>query len=472
MELNEKLRILSDAAKYDVSCSSSGSKRATKRATKKGNLGSVASAGICHSFSPDGRCISLLKILLSNCCIYDCSYCINRKSNDVERATFTPDEIINLTINFYRRNYIEGLFLSSAIIKNPNFTMELMLNVVKKLRTQYNFNGYIHLKAIPGADKELIRQAGLYADRMSVNLELPSSQSLKLLAPDKTKHDILAPMSNIKNDIIINKEERKKYRNSPVFVPGGQSTQLIVGATKESDLSILNLSENLYNKFDLKRVYYSAYVPVNRGKDLPDLKNPPTLREHRLYQGDWLLRKYGFKAHELLNDKNPNFDINFDPKTTYALNNFDEFPVEINRASYETLIRIPGIGLTGARKILSARRISFLDFDDLKKLGIVLKRAQYFITCKGKYYGSVEFDDEKIRKALMPKVDLNVIDNEGVQLSFFDNNAESNDVLKRNDNEINKLLLNMNNDKSSDILLPDKKILLLDDKSTGITGEL
>ena len=469
MELNEKLRILSDAAKYDVSCSSSCS----KRSTKKGDLGSVAAAGICHSFSPDGRCISLLKILLSNCCIYDCSYCINRKSNDVERATFTPDEIVNLTINFYRRNYIEGLFLSSAIVKNPDFTMELMLNVVRKLRIQYKFKGYIHLKAIPGADKELIRQAGLYADRMSVNLELPSAQSLKLLAPDKTKHDILAPMNNIKNDILINKEERKKYRNSPVFVPGGQSTQLIVGATKENDLSILNLSENLYNRFDLKRVYYSAYVPVNRGGNLPDLKNPPTLREHRLYQGDWLLRKYGFKAHELLNDKNPNFDINFDPKTTYALNNFDEFPIEINRASYETLIRIPGIGLIGARKIVSARRISFLEFEDLKKLGVVLKRAQYFITCRGKYYGSVDFDDEKIKKALMPKVDLNIIDNEGVQLSFFDNASESNDIIKKNDNEISKLLLNMDSDNSTnDILLPDKKILLLDDKSTAITGEL
>ncbi|MDY5913381.1 MAG: putative DNA modification/repair radical SAM protein [Inconstantimicrobium porci] len=469
MELNEKLRILSDAAKYDVSCSSSCS----KRSTKKGDLGSVAAAGICHSFSPDGRCISLLKILLSNCCIYDCSYCINRKSNDVERATFTPDEIVNLTINFYRRNYIEGLFLSSAIVKNPDFTMELMLNVVRKLRIQYKFKGYIHLKAIPGADKELIRQAGLYADRMSVNLELPSAQSLKLLAPDKTKHDILAPMNNIKNDILINKEERKKYRNSPVFVPGGQSTQLIVGATKENDLSILNLSENLYNRFDLKRVYYSAYVPVNRGGNLPDLKNPPTLREHRLYQGDWLLRKYGFRASELLNDKSPNFDINFDPKTTYALNNFDEFPIEINRASYETLIRIPGIGLIGARKIVSARRISFLEFEDLKKLGVVLKRAQYFITCRGKYYGSVDFDDEKIKKALMPKVDLNIIDNEGVQLSFFDNASESNDIIKKNDNEISKLLLNMDSDNSTnDILLPDKKILLLDDKSTAITGEL
>lgn len=417
MELNEKLRILSDAAKYDVSCSSSGS----NRKNSKGTLGPVASSGICHSFTPDGRCISLLKILLSNCCIYDCSYCINRKSNNIDRASFTANEVINLTINFYRRNYIEGLFLSSAIIKNANFTMEILTNVVYKLRKEYNFKGYIHLKAIPGADEELIKKAGSLVDRMSVNLELPSSKSLKLLAPDKNKDDILKPMNFIKTNIITNKEERKKFRKSPIFVPGGQSTQLIVGATKESDLNILNLSENLYNRFNLKRVYYSAYVPVNTGKNLPKVKNPPTLREHRLYQGDWLLRVYGFKAEELLNDNNPNFDINFDPKTTYALNNFNLFPVEINTASYEMLIRIPGIGIRGAKKIISARRISFLDFFDLKKFGIVLKRAQYFITCKGKYYGSVSFDNLKIKDALTPKIDLNLVDESCEQLNFFDN---------------------------------------------------
>ena len=417
MELNEKLRILSDAAKYDVSCSSSGS----NRKNNKGSLGSVASSGICHSFTPDGRCISLLKILLSNCCIYDCSYCINRKSNNIDRASFTTDEVVNLTINFYRRNYIEGLFLSSAIIKNANFTMEILTDVVYKLRNEYNFKGYIHLKAIPGADEELIKKAGSLVDRMSVNLELPSSKSLKLLAPDKNKDDILKPMNFIKTNIITNKEERKKFKKSPIFVPGGQSTQLIVGATKESDLNILNLSENLYNRFNLKRVYYSAYVPVNTGKNLPNLKNPPTLREHRLYQGDWLLRVYGFKAEELLNDNNPNFDINFDPKTTYALNNFNLFPVEINIASYEMLIRIPGIGIRGAKKIIIARRIGFLDFFDLKKLGIVLKRAQYFITCKGKYYGSVSFDNLKIKDALTPKIDLNLVDESCEQLNFFDN---------------------------------------------------
>lgn len=440
MELSEKLRILSGAAKYDVSCSSSGS----NRGGKKGSLGSASSSGICHSFTPDGRCISLLKILLTNCCIYDCSYCINRRSNDVERATFTADEVVNLTMNFYRRNYIEGLFLSSAIIKNANFTMEILTEVVEKLRNEHNFGGYIHLKAIPGADEELINKAGRLVDRMSVNLELPSDKSLKLLAPEKNKEEIFKPMKNIKNQIIINKDERRKYKNSSIFVPGGQSTQLIVGATKETDLNILTLSENLYNKFALKRVYYSAYVPVNSGKNLPDIKNPPTLREHRLYQGDWLLRVYGFNSNELLNEANPNFDINFDPKTTYALNNIHLFPVEINKAPYEMLIRVPGIGIRGAKKIVSARRVNSLDFLDLKKLGIVLKRAQYFITCRGKYFGAVSFDELKIKKALKPKVDLNYIDEDIEQISFFDAPSIS----------------------------ENNKLLLLNDKSTSLTGEL
>lgn len=418
MDINEKLRILSDAAKYDVSCSSSGS----NRNSKKGQLGSVSTSGICHSFTPDGRCISLLKILLTNYCIYDCTYCLNRKSNDIERAAFTVDEIVSLTINFYRRNYIEGLFLSSAIFKNANHTMEMLTNVVDKLRNSYNFRGYIHLKAIPGADESLIKKAGTLVDRMSVNLELPSNDSLKLLAPEKNKESIFTPMKSIKNNIILHNDERKKFKSAPLFVPGGQSTQLIVGATKESDYNILKLSENLYNKFSLKRVYYSAYVPVNTDKNLPSIKNPPTLREHRLYQGDWLLRLYGFKADELLDNKAPNFDINFDPKTNWAINNIHLFPVEINKAPYETLIRIPGIGIRGAKKILSSRRISSLDFEDLKKLGVVLKRAQYFITCKGKYFGSVDIDGDKIKKVLSPKVDLNIIDNNYEQLSFFDNN--------------------------------------------------
>ena len=450
MEISEKLRILSDSAIYDVSCSSSGS----KRQGKKGELGSAASAGICHSFTPDGRCISLFKILLTNYCIYDCSYCINRKSNDVERAAFTADEVVNLTMNFYRRNYIEGLFLSSAIFKNPDFTMERMVDIVEKLRNVHNFRGYIHLKAIPGCSEELIKKAGSLADRMSINLELPSSKSLKLLAPDKDKSAILKPMGLIKSNITQNIDERRKFKSSPLFVPGGQSTQMIVGASPESDMNILNLSENLYKTYNLKRVYYSAYVPVNEGKDLPKLINPPTLREHRLYQGDWLLRVYGFKSSELLNDKNPNFDVNFDPKTTYALNNIEKFPVEINKASYKTLIRVPGIGIRGAQKIVNARRIGSLDFADLKKLGIVLKRAQYFITCKGKYYGSVAFDEVKIKKALTPKFDLNYLDDNSEQLSLFDSIDTQYEKTK------------------SGILSKKNPLLLLDDKSSALNGEI
>ena len=444
MEISEKLRILSSAAKYDVSCSSSGS----NRKSKKGDIGSTSSSGICHTFTPDGRCVSLLKILLTNYCIYDCAYCINRSSNDIERASFTVDEVVNLTINFYRRNYIEGLFLSSAIIKNVNFTMERLTNIVEKLRNEYNFKGYIHLKAIPGADEELIKKAGSLVDRMSVNLELPSAQSLKLLAPQKNKDEIFKPMKLIRNNIIANKYESKKFKNSSIFVPGGQSTQLIVGATKESDLNILSLSENLYNKFDLKRVYYSAYVPVNEGANLPKLINPPTLREHRLYQSDWLLRVYGFKSSELLSEDKPNLDINFDPKTNWALNNIHLFPVEINKAPYEVLIRVPGIGIRGAKKILSARRLSSLDFLDLKKLGVVLKRAQYFITCSDKYFGSVPLDDEKIKKVLTPKIDLNIVDDGSEQISFFDNEIKYTN------------------------LLGDKKLLLLNDKNTSYTGEI
>lgn len=420
LDINNKLRILSDAAKYDVSCSSSGS----NRKSQKGSLGSTAASGICHSFTPDGRCISLLKILMTNYCIYDCSYCINRHSNDVERAAFTIDEIVHLTINFYRRNYIEGLFLSSAIIKSPDHTMEMLTSVVKKLRLQYGFNGYIHLKAIPGADQALIREAGTFVDRMSVNIELPSNNSLKLLAPDKKISSILKPMNFIKDNIIINKEEKALFKKAPAFVPGGQSTQLIIGATPENDLDILSLSERMYEDYKLKRVYYSAYIPINEGKNLPSIKTPPTLREHRLYQGDWLLRLYGFNASELLNDKNPFFDINFDPKTNWAINNLEFFPVEINTAPYEILIKVPGIGLRGARKILSARRVSRLTFPDLKKLGISLKRAQYFILCNGKYYGSVDMDEIKIRGALRPPVDLNYMGNDDYrQLSFFDKNT-------------------------------------------------
>lgn len=416
MNIMDKLKILSDAAKYDVSCSSSGSNR---KNTKDG-IGNASVSGICHSFASDGRCISLLKILLTNYCIYDCVYCVNRISNDVPRAFFTPQEVIDLTINFYKRNYIEGLFLSSAIIQNANYTMELLLKVVKTLRVEHKFNGYIHVKAIPGADDALIEEAGKYVDRMSINIELPSSQGLKLLAPQKSKENILKPMDFIKNQIIHSVDNKKRFKSAPSFVPGGQSTQLIVGATKESDFDILKLCKGLYNKYSLKRVYYSAYVPVNNSPKLPDIKNPPLLRENRLYQADWLLRFYGFKASELLNESNPNFHEKLDPKITYALNNIDKFPVEINTAPYELLLRVPGIGVRSAKRIVLTRKVSFLSFDDIKKLGVVLKRAQYFITCRGKYYGDVGFDRDKIENRLLIKEEkLKTTNSNYEQLSFF-----------------------------------------------------
>lgn len=416
MDLQQKLEILSGAAKYDVSCSSSGS----KRSSKNNHLGSVSTAGICHSFTPDGRCISLLKVLLSNVCIYDCVYCVNRKSNDIARAAFSIDEIVDLTINFYRRNYIEGLFLSSAVFKSPHHTMETLTSVVKKLRIEKGFGGYIHLKAIPGASQELIDQAGLFVDRMSVNIELPSEQSLKLLAPDKKKQDIFQPMKQISTNITTTFQERKKYKKVPLYVPGGQSTQLIIGATPDHDLNILSLSQKLYDKYHLKRVYYSAYVPVNQHTHLPDIKTPPTLREHRLYQSDWLLRFYGFRANELLDENKPYLDTHFDPKTNWALNHLDFFPVEINHADFNTLLRVPGIGVRSANKIISSRYIAPLHYTDLKKLGVVLKRAQYFITCNTKYYGNVDLDENKIRTILKPKPILTTLDKPYEQLSLFD----------------------------------------------------
>ncbi|MFL0245840.1 putative DNA modification/repair radical SAM protein [Candidatus Clostridium stratigraminis] len=416
MELSEKLKILSGAAKYDVSCSSSGS----SRKNKANGIGNASESGICHSFAADGRCISLLKILLTNYCIYDCTYCINRRSNDVSRAAFTPEEVADLTINFYKRNYIEGLFLSSAVFRNPNYTMELLVRTVTLLREAYNFNGYIHLKAIPGADELLIKRAGELADRISVNVELPSNESLKLLAPQKSSNSILKPMAYIDSQIISNVEEKKFFRNAPSFVPAGQSTQLIIGATKDSDLKIMKLSENLYNNYNLKRVYYSAYVPVNNNPKLPYIINPPLLREHRLYQADWLLRFYGFSAGELLNDNKPNLDINFDPKTDWAINNLSHFPIEINSASQRLLLRIPGIGVRSVKRIAAARKVHNLTFEDLRKLGVVLKRAQYFITCSGKYYGDIAFKEDFIRKRLAPKIDLNYLENPKYeQLTFF-----------------------------------------------------
>lgn len=418
MDIHEKLKILSDSAKYDVSCSSSGS----KRKNTPGGIGNASVNGICHSFTPDGRCISLLKILLTNYCIFDCAYCINRSSNDVFRAAFTPDEVADLTINFYRRNYIEGLFLSSGIFNNANYTMELLLQTVQKLRNDLNFNGYIHLKAIPGADTNLIRQAGELVDRMSVNIELPSDSSLKLLAPQKSKEKILKPMAFINSNILANKEEKKFFKHSPIFVPGGQSTQLIVGATPDSDLKIMKLSENLYNHMNLKRVYYSAYIPVSNSPKLINIKNSPLLREHRLYQADWLLRFYNFKADELLTEKNSSLNLNFDPKTDWALRNMKYFPVEINTADIKTLLRIPGVGITSVRRISDARKVHLLNFDDLKKIGVVLKRAQYFIICKGKYYGDVPFKHEFVYKKLSPKIDFNEVEKQKAsfeQLSIF-----------------------------------------------------
>ena len=397
--IDEKLRILSDAAKYDVSCSSSGSGR---KNTNNG-LGNGAISGICHSWSADGRCVSLLKILMTNYCIYDCKYCISRKSNDIERAILTPDEIVRLTMNFYRRNYIEGLFLSSGVIKNADYTMEQMIAVAKKLRLEENFNGYIHMKVIPGASRELIHEIGLYVDRVSVNIELAENKALKLLAPDKKPTDISTSMGLIRRNQIQNTEEKKLFKSTPSFIPAGQTTQMIIGASGESDFAILNRSENLYKNFGLKRVYYSAYVPVNKSGILANTDAVPMLREHRIYQADWLLRFYNFKAEEILDEKNPFIDPLLDPKANWAVQNWHLFPMEINRASYKDLIRIPGIGVTSAKRIVMARRHNVIKYEHLKKLGVVIKRAKYFITVNGEFMGFRKESPELIRNALMEK---------------------------------------------------------------------
>ncbi len=397
--IDEKLRILSDAAKYDVSCSSSGSNR---KNTNNG-LGNAAYSGICHSWSADGRCVSLLKILMTNYCIYDCKYCISRKSNDIERAILTPDEIVRLTMNFYRRNYIEGLFLSSGVIKNADYTMEQMIAVAKKLRLEENFNGYIHMKVIPGASRELIHEIGLYVDRVSVNIELAENKALKLLAPDKKPTDISTSMGLIRRNQIQNTEEKKLFKSTPSFIPAGQTTQMIIGAGGESDFAILNRSENLYKNFGLKRVYYSAYVPVNKSGILANTGAVPMLREHRIYQADWLLRFYNFKAEEILDEKNPFIDPLLDPKANWAVQNWHLFPMEINRAPYKDLIRIPGIGVTSAKRIVMARRHNVIKYEHLKKLGVVIKRAKYFITVNGEFMGFRKESPELIRNALMEK---------------------------------------------------------------------
>ena len=394
----DKLKILAESAKYDVSCASSG----TSRSHKKGQIGSAEGWGICHSFAEDGRCISLLKIMLTNNCIYDCAYCINRRSNDLPRATFSVTELVNLTIEFYRRNYIEGLFLSSGVVRNPDYTMERLVKVVKDLRQVYRFNGYIHLKSIPGASQELVNEAGLYADRMSVNIEIPNEQSLQLLAPEKDFQSVFTPMRYIQQGMLQSAEERKKYRHAPHFVTAGQSTQMIVGATSDSDKDILHLTSALYKRPSMKRVYYSGFVPVN-GYDnrLPALKQPPLVRENRLYQADWLLRFYNFKVDEIVDDSYPDLDLEIDPKLAWALRHPEAFPVDINRADYEMLLRVPGLGVKSAKMILTARRYSRLGTSHLKQIGVVLKKAQYFITCNELPTRTVnEIKPENVRRIL------------------------------------------------------------------------
>ena len=420
MDMFEKLKILGESAKYDSSCTSSGVDR---RGGNSDGIGSAASCGLCPSFAADGRCVSLLKILMTNYCLYDCKYCINRRSNDVPRARFSPDEIADLTINFYRRNYIEGLFLSSGIIQSPDYTCEQMIEALSILRNQYKFYGYIHAKTIPGADPELINRLGTLADRISVNIELPSQKSLNTLAPDKSKSSILLPMGHITNKIKQNSYEIVKYKAAPKFAPAGQSTQMIIGATPDTDFQILRLSEAMYGKYRLKRVFYSAYIPVGDQKLLPPAgTKPPLLREHRLYQADWLLRFYGFKAEELLDEQHQEFNPLLDPKCNWALHHPESFPVEINKAPYETLLRVPGIGVKSAQKIVTARRQAKLDYADLRKLGVVLKRANYFILCLGKRAEGLIVTETGIMRQLMSASTVKDLEQKGgfEQLSFFE----------------------------------------------------
>ena len=430
MDLMEKLEILSDAAKYDAACTSSG----VDRKGEKGGIGSCVKAGICHSFASDGRCISLLKVLMTNSCVYDCKYCVNRRSNDVRRTAFTPRELAELTIQFYRRNYIEGLFLSSGILKNPDYTCERMIQALEILRGEYRFGGYIHAKAIPGADDRLIARLGLLADRMSVNIELPSQQSLGRLAPDKSKADILRPMGLIQTGIAENSSDLVRYRHAPKFAPAGQSTQMIIGATPDSDLQILRLTQGLYRKYGLKRVFFSAYMPVQEDALLPSLDTrPPLLREHRLYQADWLLRFYGFDASELLDEGHQSFNPLVDPKCNWAINHMDQFPVEVNRAPYEMLLRVPGVGVKSAQRIVAARRTSTLTFEGLKRIGVVLKRAQYFLLCSGKMAEGLVVTPDAVLRALISERDYErarLPEEAPEQLSLFDRNPNREDVVQ------------------------------------------
>lgn len=393
----EKLQVLADAAKYDASCSSSGSKRAN---SNKG-LGNAEGMGICHSYTEDGRCVSLLKILLTNHCIYDCAYCVSRRSNDVKRAAFTVEEVVDLTLNFYRRNYIEGLFLSSGIFKNADYTMERLVRVARTLRKEHNFNGYIHLKAIPGASPELLQEAGLVADRLSVNIEIPSESSLQKVAPEKNYPDIIRPMNYLAEEKAQYQASPPKTRKSPLFLPAGQSTQLIVGASPENDLQILHLANDLYQKQQLRRVYYSGYIPIATDHRVPDLKAPPLVRENRVYQADWLMRFYGFAVDEIVSSAHPNLDLEVDPKLAYALRNPHVFPVDINRDDYERILRVPGIGVKSAKKIVSSRRFQRLRLEHLQAMGVVVKRARYFIHCPGLTHSSTEPKPEEIRSHIL-----------------------------------------------------------------------
>ena len=430
MNLLDKLTILTDAAKYDASCTSSG----VIRGSRPGMIGNTSSsiAGCCHSFSADGRCISLLKVLMTNYCVYDCKSCINRRRNDTRRTAFTPRELAELTVQFYRRNYIEGLFLSSGVLRDPDYTTLRMIETLRLLRREFAFNGYIHAKAIPGTSPELVQQLGYLADRLSVNIELPSQKGLAALAPDKSKAAILAPMRLIEAQGRQNKEELVKYRHAPAFAPAGQSTQLIVGATEDSDRHILHLTESLYDRYRLKRVFYSAYVPVVENPLLPALHpKPPLLREHRLYQADWLLRFYGFKAEELLDEKRPVFNVMLDPKEDWAVRHLECFPVEINRAPYADLLRVPGIGVKSARRILSARRSTKLTFQDLKKLGVVMKRAVYFITCGGRMMYPTKLEEDYIVRNLTDPKERIRFGSDGMsyrQMTLFDDGMFPNGV--------------------------------------------
>ncbi len=395
--IQEKLKILADAAKYDVSCASSGGKRAN---TSDG-LGNSHGMGICHTYTEDGRCVSLLKLLLTNHCIFDCAYCVSRRSNDVKRAAFTVQEVVDLTMNFYQRNYIEGLFLSSGIFKNADYTTERLVRVAKELRTIHKFNGYIHLKVIPGASDELMREAGLFADRLSVNIEIPSEEELKKVAPEKNYIDVLTPMELLKDEITANKEERKLFKHAPTFAAAGQSTQMVVGATPENDLQVLRLADSLYQEKGLKRVYYSGYIPIQTDERIPVLTQPPLLRENRLYQADWLMRFYGFKVGEIVDETNPGLDPEIDPKLSYALRHPAMFPVDVNKADYGMILRIPGVGIKSANKIIAARRFGRLRYDHLQQFGVVLKRAKYFLTCADRIPVHAGLDPTLVRRQLL-----------------------------------------------------------------------